>query len=58
MGYTRFEGHFSASLSRHNSSKDERHDALWLDFVTKVEALVKNKKYDEINLEVTAMVVD
>ena len=55
MGTELFEGYFSARLARHNSEKDKRHNALWLDFINQARWLAANKKYEEIDLEIRAM---
>lgn len=58
MGYMLIDGKFSASLSRHNSLKDIRHDDLWNDFVSKIQMLANNPKYKEINLIIDASEID
>lgn len=52
MGSLLAKGQFCATLSRHNSLKDERHDELWQDFIKKVRYIAKNPKYKEIFLTV------
>jgi hypothetical protein len=52
MGHEYVVGKFSASLSRHNSPKDYRHDELWLDFIKKIKEISTNPKYTEILLNV------
>lgn len=54
MGYNLVSGRFSATLSNHNSPKDVRHEALWLDFLDKIKGISNNPKYKEINLEISA----
>jgi hypothetical protein len=58
MGSLRAEGRFFATLSRHNSSKDTRHDELWLDFIDKIKQISSNPKYREINLDIQANTED
>jgi hypothetical protein len=54
MGNELVSGKFVAVLSRHNSDKDIRHDALWQDFITKIKQIANNPKYIEIHLDVRA----
>lgn len=50
MGYVLAEGKFSATLSRHNSVKDEIHDALWQRFLDELDEIVGSGRYKSINL--------
>jgi hypothetical protein len=54
MGNLFIEGKFTASLSRHNSERDTRHNQLWLDFITSIQHLASNPKYKEILLSIDA----
>ena len=54
MGYEYVTGTISASLSRHNSEKDIRHDELWDNFITHLKMIANNPKYKEINLMINA----
>jgi hypothetical protein len=50
VGYERKEFVVMGHVSRHNSEKDERHDALWDEVVKKLEAIIDDPKYSEITL--------
>ncbi len=48
MGYERLKFSVECLLSRHNSEKDKEHDALWAELRLKVEDIVNEPKYEEI----------
>lgn len=48
MGYDRCELTVSATVSRHNSPRDDEHDALWDELRARVEAVVSDPKYTPI----------
>jgi hypothetical protein len=48
MGYDSRELRITASVSRHNSDKDDEHDALWADLCARVEAIVNEPQYEPI----------
>lgn len=50
MGYENISITVWCSLSRHNSPKDEEHNALWEDFKKRVEDLMNDPKYSDIQL--------
>ena len=50
MGYDSQSITVWCSLSRHNSDRDEEHDALWEEFKDQVEKLINDSKYSEIQL--------
>lgn len=45
MGYDSRELRVSAAVSRHNSPRDDEHDALWDELRAKIEAIVSDPKY-------------
>jgi hypothetical protein len=50
MGFERVTFVITATLSRHNSDKDERHDKLWDEVTKRIEEIINDPKYTEINL--------
>ncbi len=54
MGYEIRKAYATATVSRHNSDRDTRHDDLWKDFITTIQYLASNAKYKEIQLHVTS----
>jgi hypothetical protein len=50
MGYEHVEFKIVASVSRHNSDKDKKHDELWAEVIKRVEEIMNDPKYDEIQV--------
>jgi hypothetical protein len=50
MGFERVEFVVAANLSRHNSDRDDRHDKLWDEVTKRIEEIINDPKYIEINL--------
>jgi hypothetical protein len=50
MGYLHVEFKIVASVSRHNSDKDKEHDELWEDVIRRVDEIMKDPKYSEIQV--------
>lgn len=48
MGYEYKTLSITASVSRHNSARDEADDRLWDDLVKRVEEIVNDEKYRQI----------
>lgn len=48
MGYEYRTLSITASVSRHNSARDEADDRLWDDLVKRVEEIVNDEKYRQI----------
>jgi hypothetical protein len=49
MGYEHKDFMFFAEVSRHNSPRDDTHDALWEELVQRVTEIVQSDKYKPIN---------
>ena len=50
MGYEHVEFKVVGSVSRHNSEKDKKHDELWQEVIKRVEEIMEDPKYSEIQL--------
>lgn len=48
MGYDSRELKVSATVSRHNSPRDDEHDALWDELQARIEAIINEPKYEPI----------
>jgi hypothetical protein len=48
MGWERLTGNLSAAVSRHNSPRDARDDALWNELTVRIRELVEDPKYADI----------
>lgn len=48
MGRESVELKVVASVSRHNSPKDDEHDALWAELHDRIQAIVEEPKYEPI----------
>ena len=49
MGYDYKEYTVCAHVSRHNSPKDEEHDALWAEMIERIKKIVNDPKYQPID---------
>lgn len=50
MGWERKEIQICGHVSRHNSPKDDRDDALWADLVRRVNEIVNDPHYEPLNV--------
>lgn len=48
MGFELATWRVSATLSRHNSARDDEHDALWADMIARLQAIINEPKYEPI----------
>lgn len=53
MGYDEQRLEVVAKVSRHNSPKDDRHDALWEGMCERIRSIVEEPEYKEIRAWVT-----
>jgi hypothetical protein len=49
VGYDQCRFEVVARVSRHNSPKDDRHDALWEGLCERLRSIVEEPEYEEIN---------
>jgi hypothetical protein len=50
MGYEQMSLVISATVSRHNSDRDKRHDELWQEVKDRIDEIIEDPKYAEIIL--------
>jgi hypothetical protein len=53
MGYQQAKAEIFASLSRHNSPRDDEDNRLWADLVRRVRAVVEEPQYAAIIADMT-----
>lgn len=51
MGSDRYTREISVLVSRHNSSQDDEHDALWEDAQKRIDEIIHDPKYEPILLD-------